>query len=276
MRIPGRNINKHGKEGGSLRQKGSLTAECAFVLPLFFLAIVIFVSLLDLYRLHILIQTTLCEGAKELGMYAYCTENDSGSPVGTVTDAVCIAYGTGKVRESLEGENLLGIQGGINGVFLLGSGFSNGTVTLKASFLYSGPGGLFSFFPIKIQILGQAQAWAGYNGSLFPSSSAEELVYITEWQSVCHTSRECTHISLSIRSMPAENIEEQVNQYGGHYYPCERCIDDNFKGSSVYVARTGSRYHSSRDCGGLTRNVTAVKRSEVQNLNICSRCGAKK
>lgn len=78
-------------------------------------------------------------------MYAYCTENDSGSPVGTVTDAVCIAYGTGKVRESLEGENLLGIQGGINGVFLLGSGFSNGTVTLKASFLYSGPGGLFSF-----------------------------------------------------------------------------------------------------------------------------------
>lgn len=274
MRIPERSANTQGKEGGSLRQKGSLTAECAFVLPLFFLAMVVLVSLLDLYRLHILIQTTLCEGAKELGMYAYCTEDDSDSPVGTVTDAVCIAYGTGKVRETLEGENLMGIQGGINGVFLLGSGFENGTVTLKAAFLYSGPGKLFSFFPVKVQILGQAQAWTGYDGSLFPASPAEELVYITEWQSVCHTSRECTHLKLSISSVSLRNIEEQVNQYGGHYYPCERCIDDNFKGSSVYVTRTGSRYHCSRDCGGLTRSVTAVKRSEVQNLNICSRCGA--
>ena len=276
MRIPERKSNRKRKEGGSLRQKGSLTAECAFILPLFFLAVVVFVSMLDLYRLHILLQTALCEGAKELGMYAYCTDNDSDSPVGRVTDAVCIAYSTGKVREALEEENLVGIHGGINGIFLLGSGFENGTVTLKASFLYSGPGELFSFFPVRIQILGQAQARTGYKGGLFPSSSAEELVYITEWQSVCHTSRECTHLKLSISSIPLGTIKEQVNQYGGHYYPCERCIDDNFKGSSVYVTRTGSRYHSSKGCGGLTRNVTAVKRSEVRNLDICSRCGAKK
>ena len=180
MRIPERKSNRKRKEGGSLRQKGSLTAECAFILPLFFLAVVVFVSMLDLYRLHILLQTALCEGAKELGMYAYCTDNDSDSPVGRVTDAVCIAYSTGKVREALEEENLVGIHGGINGIFLLGSGFENGTVTLKASFLYSGPGELFSFFPVRIQILGQAQAWTGYNGGLIPSSSAEELVYITE------------------------------------------------------------------------------------------------
>ena len=45
-------------------------------------------------------------------MYAYCREEKSSSPVGVVTDAVCIAYGTGKVRESLEHENLTGIQEG--------------------------------------------------------------------------------------------------------------------------------------------------------------------
>ena len=112
------------KEGGSLRHKGSLTVESAFILPLFFLLITAFICILDLYRICTLVQTSLCEGAKELGMYAYCREEKSSSPVGVVTDAVCIAYGTGKVRESLEHENLTGIQGGINGFILIGLGIS--------------------------------------------------------------------------------------------------------------------------------------------------------
>ena len=89
-------------------------------------------------------------------MYAYCREEDSNSPVGVVTDGVCIAYGTGKVREALEHENLTGIQGGINGFVFIGSGFQDDTVTLKVSFLYTGPGGLFRIFPARIQLLGQA------------------------------------------------------------------------------------------------------------------------
>ena len=131
------------KEGSSLRHKGSLTVESAFILPLFFLLITAFICILDLYRICALVQTSLCEGAKELGMYAYCQEEDSSSPVGVVTDAVCIAYGTGKVRAALEHENLTGIQGGINGFVLIGSGVQDDIVTLKASFLYTGPGGLF-------------------------------------------------------------------------------------------------------------------------------------
>ena len=85
---------------------------------------------------------------------------------------------TGKVRESLEHENLTGIQGGINGFILIGSGFQDDTVTLKASFLYTGPGGLFRIFPVRIQLLGQARAWTGYNGSLLSSPSSEDMVYI--------------------------------------------------------------------------------------------------
>lgn len=72
--------NHRRKEDGSLRYKGSLTVESAFVLPLFFFLITILTCALDLYRISTLIQTSLCEGAKELGMYAYCTEEDSSSP----------------------------------------------------------------------------------------------------------------------------------------------------------------------------------------------------
>ena len=265
---------KNRKEGSSLRYKGSLTAESAFVLPLFFLTITLLACILDLYRINMLIQTALCEGAKELGMYAYCREEESSSPVGVVTDAVCIAYGTGKVRESLEHENLTGIQGGINGFILIGSGFQDDTVTLKASFLYTGPGGLFRIFPVRIQLLGQARAWTGYNGSLLSSPSSEDMVYIAEWESVYHTSRDCTHLALSIIRVSKSGIENQTNQYGEHYYPCEKCMKNGTLESFVYITRTGSCCHSTRNCPGLTRTVTAVRKSDIEGLRACSRCAA--
>lgn len=262
------------KEGGSLRHKGSLTVESAFILPLFFLLITAFICILDLYRICALVQTSLCEGAKELGMYAYCREEESNSPVGVVTDAVCIAYGTGKVRESLEHENLTGIQGGINGFILIGSGIQNDTVTLKASFLYTGPGGLFRIFPVRIQLLGQARTWTGYNGNLLSSPSSEDMVYIAEWESVYHTSRDCTHLALSITRVSKSGIENQTNQYGEHYYPCEKCMKNGTSESFVYITRTGSCCHSTRTCPGLTRTVTAVRKSDIEGLRACSRCAA--
>ena len=61
---------KQKKEVRVLRQKASLTVECAVVLPLFFFAVVILAGLLDSYRITTVIQSALCESAKELGMYA--------------------------------------------------------------------------------------------------------------------------------------------------------------------------------------------------------------
>ena len=43
-----------------LRQKASLTVECAVVLPLFFFAMIILAGLLDLYRTTTMIQSILC------------------------------------------------------------------------------------------------------------------------------------------------------------------------------------------------------------------------
>ena len=92
-----------------------------------------------MYRISALIQTAMCEGAKELGMYAYCGPEDHNSPVGVVQDGICVAYGTRKIRECLQAERLSGIQGGVNGITLLGSGYSNDMVSLKASFSYKIP-----------------------------------------------------------------------------------------------------------------------------------------
>ena len=154
-------------------------------------------------------------------MYAYCREENSSSPVGVVTDAVCIAYGTGKVRESLEHEISQGSREGSMDLSLSGSGFQDDTVTLKASFLYTGPGGLFRIFPVRIQLLGQARAWTGYNGSLLSSPSSEDMVYIAEWESVYHTSRDCTHLALSITRVSKSGIETRQINMGNIIIPAK-------------------------------------------------------
>ena len=148
-----RKSEKKKKEESSLQQKkASLTVESAFILPLFFLAIVVITGMLDLYRISTLIQTAMCEGAKELGMYAYCGPEDQNSPVGVVQDGICVAYGTRKIKACLQSERLSGIQGGVNGITLLGSGYTNDIVSLKASFSYKIPSGLFQLFPVRISV----------------------------------------------------------------------------------------------------------------------------
>ena len=78
------------KEKYSLQPSASLTVESAFVFPFFFLAIVILVLFLDLYRIQSVIQASLSQSSRELGMYAYCESDTESSPVGAVSSALCI------------------------------------------------------------------------------------------------------------------------------------------------------------------------------------------
>lgn len=259
------------KEVQVLRQKASLTVECAVILPLFFLAMTVLAGLLDLYRTTTMIQSSLCESAKELGMYAYCQE-DGQSPVGIVKNSVCQIYAKRKIKENLGDEKLLGIVGGVNGIQLMQSSYENGMVSLKASFFYQAPFAPFQNFPVRIQTQGQARAWIGYT----PREEVlqtEEIVYVTDWESVYHISASCTHLKLSIQEMSCSEAEQGKNIYGEKYHSCERCMKAGEKPGTVYVTPTGNRYHKDKECGGLKRHIKMVKKSQVNHLNICERCG---
>lgn len=256
----------------SLWHKASLTVESAIVLPLFFLSAVVFAGMLDLYHTATTVQTALCEGAKELGMYAYCKPEDKNSPVGVVTESVCMAYGAKKVREVLKEEPLTGIAGGVNGITFLESGYEKELISLRAVFFYRIPVQFFKGLPVKIEIAGQARAWTGYDGTVYGSDEAEEKVYITEWESVYHMDSSCTYLSLSVREALRGQVEGLRNQYGEKYHACEKCKGDSGRENTVYITEAGSRYHSSASCSGLTRHVKLVKKSELARLKLCSRC----
>lgn len=259
------------KEEKTLQHRASLTVECAFVLPFFFLAVVILAGMLDLFRISMLIQSALCEGAKELGMYAYCGEQEEQSPVGGVNNGICTAYGMKKVREILKEETLSGVTGGINGILLTGSGYDGGIITLKAGFWYQSPVAFFRFFPVKIEVVGNARAWIGYQGERYGEQEDQELVYVTDWESVYHESEECSHLSLTVSRVSFSGLESRRNIYGERYHRCERCME-NEDNDWIYITQSGSRYHSRADCSGLTRHVSVMKKSETGNLRPCVRC----
>ena len=52
----------------------------------------------------------------------------------------------------------------------------------------------------------------------------DNIVYVAENGKVCHRSRDCTYLKLSVKSAGLDEIPALRNQDGAKYYPCERCV----------------------------------------------------
>jgi len=255
--------------------QGSLTVESAFAIPFFFLAMVMLICFIDVLRIQTIISSTLCESAKELGMYAYVAERNEGqSPIGKCSTVVCIAYGSKQLSDRLKGESLPGIVGGSGGVSLLLSEYENQVVDLYAVYQYRPPISLIPVSGIKLEARGRVKAWTGYNkeGSKEPENE-QQMVYVTPNESVYHETNECTYLELSVSSVSGNSIASLRNQYGEKYHSCEKCVDQKTGSSfSYYITDKGNKYHSKKNCSGLKRTVITVKKSSADHLRVCSRC----
>lgn len=252
---------------GRKAARAGLTVEAAFVVPLFLLAMAAVISLLDIYRIQAEVKTSLSESARELGMYAYAADTGSDSPVGgAVSTAVCALYGRQKLPDL--GENVQ--------VTLARSSYKGGVITLTADIFYTLP---VTFGPVKtLHLVNTASAgvWVGDTKEKWTGNSggSEEMVYITENESVYHTSASCTHIHLSIHVGSKDAVENLRNEYGERYQSCAKCRGDA-NGGTVYYSDKGNCYHSSAACSGLKRTVKLVKKSEVSGKQMCQRCQAR-
>lgn len=117
------------------------------------------------------------------------------------------------------------------------------------------------------------RTWVGYTGESFQMDASDPLVYITPEGSVCHRSRDCTYLRLTIRSLSAGALEAARNHSGGKYTPCEYCVKKAGASTVVYVTDYGNSYHNSSRCQGLKRTIMAVPWSKAEGRPFCSRCG---
>lgn len=249
-------------------QRASLTVEAAVVLPVFLLTVASILGILDIYRIQSLLKVSLHQSAMELGMYAYAGQNGLDSPVGgAISSGLCIAYAK---------RNLPDFEENIK-VSLGRTSCRGDVIVLKAEMIYKLPVSVVPLPALRFTNEVIVNSWVGWDVSRKTSGGEiqwEEMVYVSETESVYHTSPTCTHIDLSIHAGREGDVKKLRNEYGEKYHSCEKCGNHSDSGT-VYYTEKGNCYHTSEGCSGLKRTVRLVKKSDLPGLHQCQRCGGK-
>ncbi len=244
------------------RIKGSITVEAAMAVPIFFLAVVTLLYLMEIMAIQTSIRSGLQYAGKKAAEEACVLTVIMPS---SLERDIVEAVGADRLDRSI-------VSGGSNGIQCSGSRLSGrtGIGELVVSYQVRLPIPVFGVPPVRYQEKMRIKVWNGYEKQGF-GADRDETVYVTENGLVYHKDYHCTHLELSIHMVTSGEIAGLRNHSGGKYYPCELCAKHGESG--VYITDTGDRYHSSLSCSGLKRTVYAVPLSEVIGKGACSRCG---
>ena len=243
--------------------QGSLTVEAALALPIFMIALLILISLLDMTRIYSEYTLSLNESAKTLGMYAYAVENSpDNAPLGALSTGVCVAYAKSKLPK----------EDRVN-VSFVGSSYDDSFLLLKARVSYRFLYGFSGIKKASFVCSAGVHPWTGLQDKEKNErgTSQNAMVYITDYQSVYHTHGDCTHLDLSITVSSGKKVSALRNSYGQSYSACPLCHP---KGNEdiLFVTDKGDNYHSSSKCSALKRSGRMVRISDVGDLEKCERC----
>ncbi len=244
-------------------KKASLTLEAAVVVPLFLLGICALFLVFDLFRVQALVKTSLNESAQELGMYAYAVEEGESAPVDVFSSLACAAYAKANLPD----------LGSWTTVSLVGTYVTDEKLYLVANVTYKIPMAVFPLPAIHVRNRSSVRMWTGNQGDNDAGqlSQGTVMVYVSDYESVYHTSASCTYLDITVHSCSQDDIGSIRNAYGSKYKVCEKC--GNIQGNgTVYYTEKGDHYHLSESCSGLKRSVKLVPQSSVAHLRECTRC----
>lgn len=256
----------------------SITVETAFVLPLFLFFCIQMISVISLIHVHSALEASLHQEASRMALETYAYDMaglDMESAAGTFIENTYLQSGVID-RAGKEYLDRSMIEGGSSGIHLVWTEEEDAqdTVNIILSYQVKPMIDLLGFSGFTMANHCRIKAWTGYRleDEGQTEDDREELVYVTETGTVYHKSRNCTHLSLSIRAVNTESVNVLRNDNGEKYYPCENCGKN--AGSSVFLTDQGNRYHTSLNCGGLKRTVYTIPISETGGRRPCSRCSA--
>ena len=271
--------------------QASLTVEAALSLTLFLLAVTCFWGLFPAIQMGVEIQWALEQTTEEMAISAYgagkWTEKISGAwekegagaeeLLSAAAGGLSLEYARQRVIQLVGVERLEAscILGGSSGLSFLGSSVEGeDLVDLQVSYQVRLPFPVGGSGVLSLSQRSCRRTWTGVlaEGGGAGEEDAGQLVYVAEHGSVYHTTLDCTYLRLSVTAVSYAGVKERRNQWGSRYTPCERCAKYAEETPVVWITGEGRRYHTDRDCGGLTRTVETVPLAET-GLPPCSRCG---
>lgn len=295
---------------GKRSAEASLSVEAAFVIPISFYVLYVFMYFFLLLHTEFLVyqgMLAVSDTLYGLGTTAVYAENallsgsdfelsDKGIPE-ELTDYVAnqlTEYIAEQISETyidclLEehfvecDRELSCISGGNSGLDCSGSYAyaGNAGIVIKVQYTFNFPETIFDLSNKEIV---QTLEMNGFYGKGWEETDEFEgedtenedgkYVYITKNGEVYHPKHSCTYISLNISRVKFSEIETLRNESGGKYYPCEYCGYSS-PGMTVFVTKYGTRYHCSEQCSRISRDVVRITKDEAikKGLDECSKCG---
>lgn len=248
--IPGK---QYGKEI-SMQQKtdqGSASLEAAFVVPIFLLAMVTLFLIVQSVLVEAQIYEAAAETAEYMSELAYM---DGGNDAIAYLRFPKYVDDTDRVNQY--------VKQGVHGITFSGSTMNTDSCYVQLRVAYD----MKYMGARSFEIKKRAYTGADWQKKGAEENTAEKYVYVTDNQEVYHLTRQCSYLSLQIQPCSLEMAKN------GGYDACAFCGTEK-TGTNVYITSEGERYHSSIKCSGLKRTIYRKKKSEVQGLGPCSRCG---
>lgn len=253
-----------GEKYSRRQMQGSITVEAAFALPLFFLAVISLMYMIEVLSIRTSIRSGMQCAAKNAAEEAY--RNTFAEPRSLEADIVK-AVGSERLNRSI-------VEGGSGGIRCEKSRMSalTAVLDLKVEYRIRLPIPAFLNLSVPMEEQMRVKGWSGYVKTGFFETD-EETVYVTETGVVYHRDYHCNYLELSIRMVTADSIDGLRNKEQGKYYPCEHCAEKGTQ-KGVYITDYGNRYHNSLNCSGLKRTIYAVPLSEASvGRGACTKCG---
>lgn len=247
----------------SFTSKGSITIETALAAPLFFLAVLCMVYLLEIMSIRTTVSHALKSAGRELAL------ETTGLPIFSTSkleDSLIHTIGKDSINCSIIADGVLGMDCSASTYH-----YSTGIYDLSVQYRIDIP---VLVFELPLIVCEETHRVKGWNGQLsaFLIPDREQIVYVTDHGLVYHSSLNCTYLNPSVKGVFVTEVDGLRNEAGGKYYPCETCKDKGIFGNQVFVTSYGTRYHRSLECSQIKRNIHAVPLEEVHGLGGCSKC----
>ncbi len=248
----------------------SITLEMVVIMPLFICFMVFFLFLFRVLQVQECMEEALIFTSRTLAVECYGESEDNRK---TKTELLAKAGLTLAAGLKESGCPVGFVRGGVLGISLLASDFSEDDIVLRASYEMKFPVRLLGVYSYRFQQCVQSRKWVGDITLKNGGTEDEQWVYITPRGSVYHLTRECSYLDLSIQAVGKHSVGGLRNASGRIYKACESC--GKRTGGTVYVTDYGDRYHGSLSCSGLKRTIYMVKISETGGRKVCSKCGGR-
>lgn len=239
--------------------KASTTVEISLVLPLFLVAMISILFLLEMMLIQLSVRSGMQEVASTFGSTLLTQEITNRQMESELINSI----GEASLDRSI-------LVDGSSGFDISESEIDqkNGAVKLVVSYELQLPFPQFLQLGLPYQETLIFKRWTGYGGGAYFANT--KLVYISEHQSVYHLDISCSHLQLEISMVSASSI---INS-GNNYSPCGTCKPGELSGlTNVYTTATGGSYHKTLECSSLKRTISSVALEDVIGKGVCQRCG---